>query len=152
MDIRFRYLNISDGKNHVSGIALCYNKMEEADILFEVLMNGFGTNISQKIFIKFDKNKCDTYNMDILIKGSENLYKVELEGIDSMYVEELKKSIKINGYIFIVTAQSNKISEFNINKKRYCCVSEFYVDNKKVDGNIKSNHFVKELVEQFVSN
>ena len=92
------------------------------------------------------------YNMSMLIRGSKNLYKIELEGIENIYVEELEKSIKENGYIFIVTAQSNIVSEFKLNKQKYCCVSEFYIDNKKVEGNKRKNNFAKDLVEQFVNN
>lgn len=152
MDIRFRYLNISDEKNYVSGIALCYNTMEETNTIFEVLQKGFGAKITEKVSIKFNKNSCNTYNMNMIIEGNENLYKIELEGIDSMYIKELEKSIKDNGCIFVVTAQSNIISEFKLNREKYFCVSKFYIDNKKVDGSNNINYSVKELVEQLVSN
>ena len=69
--------------------------------------------------------------------------------------ERLKReinSLKENGYIFIVTAQSNIVSEFKLNKHKYCCVSEFYIDNMKVEGNKRKNNFAKDLVEQFVNN
>lgn len=52
MDIRFRHLNISDEKNYISGIALCYNTMKEANVLFDVLVEGFEANLSKKISIK----------------------------------------------------------------------------------------------------
>lgn len=152
MNIRFRHLTISDEKNYISGIALCYNTMKEANVLFDVLVEGFEANLSKKISIRFYKNKFNMYNMSMLIRGSKNLYKIELEGIENIYVEELEKSIKENGYIFIVTAQSNIVSEFKLNKQKYCCVSEFYIDNKKVEGNKRKNSFAKDLVEQFVNN
>ena len=152
MNIRFRHLSISDEKNYISGIALCYNTMIEANVLFDVLYECFEGNVSEKISIKFYKNKFSMYNMSLLIRESKNLYRIELEGIKNIYIEKLERSLKENGYIFIVTAQSNIVSEFKLNKQKYCCVSEFYIDNKKVEGNKRKNNFVKELVEQFVNN
>lgn len=125
--------------------------MKEANILFDVLQEGFEANVSEKISIKFNKNSSHRYNMSMSITGSKSLYKIDLEGIEKAYIEELENSIKNNGYIFIVTAQSNRVSEFKLNKQKYCCVSEFYIDNNKVNGKKRKNNFPQNLVEQFVN-
>lgn len=149
MDIRFRCLSISDEQNDVSGIALCYNTMAEAESLFNIVVSGCRSNAFSKINIEFQRQKSHLFNMDMLVKGDENFYKINLQGVEWQYVNVLKKSLEKNGYIFIVTAVSKIVSEFKLNKKKYCCVSEISIDGKRITGNINSSTI--NLVEQFVN-
>ena len=72
MDIRFRCLSISDEQNDVSGIALCYNTMADAELLFNIVVSGYRSNAFSKISIEFQRQKSHLFNMDMLVKGDED--------------------------------------------------------------------------------
>lgn len=149
MNIKFRHIKIGDGEKEISGFALCYETLQQAGVIFDILLSGYENNIEKKVFIKFIKESNNTYELKMLVRGNKNEYMVEIGGIEGEYIDELKASIIKSGSIFVVTAKSNTESEFVLTQHKFFCVNEIYIDEERVAGNkIK---YVSDLVEQFVN-
>ena len=150
MDIRFRHLKLSDGENDCSGFALCYDSSKEAEMLWEVLLLGYSNKVGNIVNLHFDKQLEDIYNLNLSVNGGTQEYRVELTGVEKVYVDELKESLVRNGYIFIITAKSNIVSEFHPLKGRYFATSQLFIGNKLIKGS-KVNMESKNLIEQYIN-
>ena len=91
MDIRFRHLQISDGKDCATGFALCYDTIEEANLLFDTLMLGFEKRVGKKINLRFTRASSNFYDMCMCVKGDTFDYEIVLKEIEQQYFYHNRK-------------------------------------------------------------
>lgn len=151
MEIRFRHLRISDGIDSATGFALCYNTIEEAETLFDILRLGYEKVAGRKIELRLQRMSNNFYDLIMKVKGGKYDYNIELHEIERQYVLSLKEAVQKYGYIFIITAKSKTIDEFTINKGKYCCINEFYIDSDRISNLNKTKRYPSYLIEQYVN-
>ena len=146
MNIRFRYISINTSNNEVSGFILCYDSLQDAQSFFDVLMNAYKHGIKYKTLLKFQNSDSTEYNMILVINGGEYCYQIEISGIDHIFIDKLCESIKNNGYVYILTAQSKTEQELKLVKSGYLCISRFFVNEVQIEGCVNNTEFpIKEL-------
>jgi len=152
MDIRFRFLNISNGNlNNITGFALCFDSLNEADVVFKTLIKSYDeTHIYEKTMVKFSSCSNETYNLHFCIKGIESFH-AHLMQIDKKFVFLLRDAIEKQGNIFIITAKSTKEDEFIINKGKYICVSRIYIDDTIIERKVHEATFDMNLLKELIA-
>ncbi len=155
MDIRFRFISVSDinSEKTISGFALCYDTLEESNIMFETLMRAYEeTKVFEKTIVKFSSHSDGSYKLLLTINGNET-FCATIDHIEKQYVCCLKEAIEEQGTIFVISAKSTEEEELSINKGNFICVTRIYIDDIAIEreSNTIGNQFDIDLLKRLVS-
>lgn len=143
--VSYRHLEIPTKNGVINGFALWYESEKQAIQGFKKIheyIDAMG-KADCSFNIEFNKTQKGTYNLSIIINTDLNIYGIEIQEIESVYVKKLIEGLKEFQFYFITAGYEDKllpISEYNYFRK------SIYVDGEIIVGRNK-NRWPYELFE-----
>ena len=140
-NVTYRHISIPISDGTINGFALWYKSEQEAKNSikrFHDYLDAKG-GITRFLDICFDKDSINTYKLSILINIGEKIYSTIITGIDSSYVEYIKKTLEEYPYYFITSGYTLSTGEdilLPLNPYNFIR-SEIKIDGNKITGTPK---------------
>jgi len=149
--VQFRLIQIPVDAQPACGFALCFNTKQESDVFFDTLVSAYEAKTPRKIYTDFINTSEGILDLHLMVDGKEDTYNVDVNNIESQYVDALVLSLNKYGYVFILTAFSSDENVVNINKGNYAMIGEFSINGENFSGKNAPDSFPTEILKELIA-